>query len=113
MNEGAIVLTYLPQADGRTKLRPALLLRTMLPFHDFLVCGISSQLHLGVNGFDTWLMPNDSNFQQTGLKQASIVRLGFLAVLPRNKIVGTIGNITPEQHCRLLQRLCQYLLQSV
>ena len=52
MKEGDIVLASLPQADGFTKNRPILLLREMHEYGDFLVCGISSQLHQEVNGFD-------------------------------------------------------------
>lgn len=44
MREGDIVLTPIAQADGRVKNRPAVLLREMPPFGDFLVCGVSSQL---------------------------------------------------------------------
>jgi mRNA interferase MazF len=45
MNEGDVVITPVRQADGRTKNRPAIILRVMPPFDDFLVCGISRQLH--------------------------------------------------------------------
>lgn len=44
MKEGHVVLTPLPQADGQIKSRPALLLRQLPPFGDFLVCGISTQI---------------------------------------------------------------------
>ena len=43
MKEGDVVLTPVPQADGQIKNRPALFLRTMPPFNDALVCGISTQ----------------------------------------------------------------------
>ncbi len=40
MKEGDVVLAALPQADGKSKLRPVLLLRRFPPPHsDFLVCG--------------------------------------------------------------------------
>lgn len=52
MKAGNIVLTTIPQADGRPKNRPALLLCTMPPFGDALVCGISTQLRQEVAGFD-------------------------------------------------------------
>ena len=41
MNEGDVVLTPLPQANGLVKLRPAILLRQMPSFGDWLVCGVS------------------------------------------------------------------------
>lgn len=37
MNEGDVVLTVLPQADGRLKNRPAAALRKMPPLDDWLV----------------------------------------------------------------------------
>jgi mRNA interferase MazF len=45
MKSGDIVLASLPQADGKTKLRPALVLKQMLPYKDLLVCGISTQIN--------------------------------------------------------------------
>jgi mRNA interferase MazF len=35
--------------------------------------------------------------------------MGFLAVLPRRKIIGAIGTISPERHRRLLQTLADFL----
>ena len=50
--EGDIALASLPQADGLIKQRPALLLRQMPPFGDWLVCGISTQLRQRVADLD-------------------------------------------------------------
>ena len=55
MREGAIALAALPQANGPVKNRPVVLLREMPPFGDWLVCGISTQLHQRVADFD-WLL---------------------------------------------------------
>jgi mRNA interferase MazF len=44
MKEGDVVILPMPQADGRIKNRPAIVLREMLPFKDMLVCGVSTQL---------------------------------------------------------------------
>lgn len=45
MIEGSIALTPLPQADNRSKPRPVILLCRMPPFGDWLVCGVSTQIH--------------------------------------------------------------------
>ena len=37
MKEGDVILTPLPQADGKIKNRPAIFLREMPPFQDILV----------------------------------------------------------------------------
>ena len=44
MKEGDVVLVPLPQADHRVKNRPAIVLRTLPPHGDLLVCGVSTQL---------------------------------------------------------------------
>ena len=109
MREADIVLVALPQADGRTKPRPALLLRFMPPFQDALVCGISSQLQQQVPEFDELLLTSEADFAGTGLRTDSLIRLGFLAVVSRSNILGTLGGIAPLRHQRLLQRLSDYL----
>jgi mRNA interferase MazF len=57
--EGDIALASLPQSDGFIKPRPAVLLRQMPPFGDWLVCGISTQLHQRVVGLDELIVPTD------------------------------------------------------
>ena len=86
MREGEIILANLPQADGSVKLRPVLLLKQLPGYNDFLVCGISTQLHQLIKNFDELIDEKSDNFIQTGLRQSSIMRLGFLAVIPNNKI---------------------------
>jgi mRNA interferase MazF len=78
-----------------------------------LVCGISTQLHQYVPGFDEIIMPTDADFAASGLVAPSVIRLGFLAVVPRRNILGTIGVIAPERHQRLLQALSHYLLRNL
>ena len=112
MNEGDIVLVVLPQADGRPKNRPAAALRTMPPFGDWLVCGITTQQHHEVEGFDDPSRPGDDDFVASGLKAPSLIRLGFLAVLPESRLLGIIGAIAPPRHRRLLDRLCEHLSKN-
>ena len=109
MTEGSLVLARLPQADGALKSRPALVLRTLPPFGDLLVCGVSSQLRQEVLGFDEMLTPASPDFAGSGLYLPSLIRLGYLAVLPLPRIVGEMGRIAPERHHRLLQRLSDFL----
>jgi mRNA interferase MazF len=113
MNEGDIILTPLPQADGDLKNRPALLLRELPPYGDFLACGISTQLQQAVPGFDEVIAKGDADFELAGLLAESLVRLGFLAVLPRERILGSIGAIGPARHARLLENLSKYLVANL
>ena len=109
MKEGDVVLTPLPQADGQVKNRPAVILRAMPPYGDFLVCGVSAQLHHEVVGFDDLIRPSDTDFAASGLKAPSLIRLGFLAVLPASSFLGAIGSIDQARHLRLLDRLATHL----
>jgi mRNA interferase MazF len=113
MQEGDIVLALLPQASRESKLRPAVLLRRFEPHGDFLLCGVSTQLHQTVAGFDELLCEGDLDFAETGLRAASVIRLGFLATQPSRTIRGVLGKIKPERHARLLRRLAQYLTKAL
>jgi mRNA interferase MazF len=112
MKEGDVVLTPVPQADGKIKNRPAIILREMPPYRDLLICGVSTQLHQYVNGFDEIISPADADFTSSGLLSESLIRLGFLAVLPRKSIAGSIGAISLERHKRLLKTLSDYLIEN-
>ena len=103
MREGEIILAGLPQSDGNIKLIPG--------HNDFLVCGISTQLHQLINNFDELIHEKSNNFIQTGLRQSSIIRLAFLAVIPNNKIPGNIDRIDAALHKNLLERLAKYLMK--
>jgi mRNA interferase MazF len=109
MNEGDIALAPLPQADGQIKNRAVVLLRRLPPFGDFLVCGISTQLHQHVAGFDEQITAGDPEFAASGLKAASLIRLGFLAVLPDSALLGKIGSLSSARCQRLLANLCRHL----
>lgn len=113
MKEADVVLTRLAQADGRMTNRPALLLRELPPFGDFLVCGISTQLRQAVPEFDEVIVGSDDDFAASGLVADSLFRLGFLAVLPRQRILGSIGKIAAERHARLLRNLSGYLTANL
>jgi mRNA interferase MazF len=112
MKEGDVVLTPIPQADGKVKNRPVIILRELPPYRDFLVCGVSTQLKQYVKDFDEIVSPDDSDFVSSGLIAESVIRLGFLAVLPRNHIAGSIGEISPKRHKRLLKTLSNYLVRK-
>ena len=62
-----------------------------------------------VAGFDDPIRPGDADFAASGLKAPSLIRLGFLAVLPASSLLGTIGSIDNVRHVRLLERLSNHL----
>jgi mRNA interferase MazF len=109
MKEGDVVLASLPQMDGRGKLRPALVLRRMPGYGDLLVYGISTQLHQEVADFDEIIELFHSDFKTSGLKSPSLIRLGFLTVIPETNFPGIIGSISDERRQRLLTKLIGHL----
>lgn len=111
MKEADIVIAVFPQSDGSLKRRPALILREMPPFRDFLICGISTQIRQRVENFDEVIASSDDDFNESGLNADSLIRLGFLLILPRNQIIGSIGSISETRHRKLLQNLSEYLLK--
>jgi len=109
MEAGDIVLAALSQADGQRKIRPALLLCQLPPFGDWLSCGISLQSRHYVAGFDELIAEDDADFAESGLRRASLVRLGFIGTLVESDIGGTLGRIAPERLQRLRGNLAQHL----
>jgi mRNA interferase MazF len=107
MREGDLILTSLQQADGQYKLRPVLVLRQLPTYDDFLVCGISTQLHQEILNFDVVLEAHADN----GLRANSLIRLSFLAILSVSDRRATIGRVNATTHRLLLSRLSTYLVQ--
>ena len=79
----------------------------MPKFNDFLVCGISTQLHQCVEGFDEIVKPDFDN----RLKRVSVIRLGFLVVEPQRNIQAKTGSISETLRKELLERLAKYLIK--
>lgn len=109
MNVGDVAKARLQQADGSYKLRPVLLLKQMPPFNDWLVCGISTQLRQFVVDFDILLDASHPDFVQSGLVAPSIIRLGFMAVLPSSAIQGVIGQVSEATYQEIIQNLVNHL----
>ncbi len=109
MNQGDIATVPIITSSGKPKNRPVLLLKQMPPFGDWLVCGISGQLHQEVKGFDVIVLDDYPHFAATGLKNSSVIRLGYLAVVPKKDIPGIIGSIDSTILKVLLQRLVDHI----
>ena len=109
---GQTVLFRFPHTDlSAGKLRPALLLRQVPGHHgDWLICMVSSQLrHLAPN-FDELIGEDDSDFRKSGLKVTSVIRIGRLAVVEEDMLLGRLGEIGPERLSRLTNRLASWLI---
>jgi mRNA interferase MazF len=108
---GQIILFRFPQADlEEGKLRPALLLGK-LPgdYDDWLICMISSQIRHYIPQFDELIQEHDSDFAQSGLKVASVIRVGRLAVVEGKVLLGAPGQISPERLQRIKNHLAEWI----
>jgi mRNA interferase MazF len=113
MTPGDIAISAMPQADGIIKLRPLAVLSGFPRHGDLLVCGITSQMCNFVDGFDVAIRKGEPGFEKSGLKKDSIFRMGYLTVLPRSKISGSIGRISDELLNKLIVNLTAHLAKSL
>ena len=111
---GQVVLFRFPQTDLEGgKLRPALLLgRLPGAYEDWLICMISSQLRHYVAGFDELVQESDVDFAESGLKVPSVIRVGRLAVVADEILLGAIGQISRDRLERIKKRLAEWLVKD-
>lgn len=105
MENGSVAIASLQQADGVLKNRPVLILCQVPPYEDYLVCGISSQTRLALEGVDIILDEVGAGFNQTGLRCSSVIRTRYLATLPSGSIKGKVGHIPDHQLSQAYQSL--------
>ena len=110
-NAGQIVLLRFPQTNlAQGKLRPALIVKKLPgPFDDWLICMISLQTHHLVKGFDDVITKTDVDFPKSGLKNTSLIRVGRLAIVDGNELLGTIGEIDLIRLTRIRENLAKWL----
>jgi mRNA interferase MazF len=70
---------------------------------------VSSQLHHHIAGFDEIIDENSSDFVSSGLKRASVIRAGRLAVVDGSILLGAIGTIAAERLQRIKTHLADWL----
>jgi mRNA interferase MazF len=111
ISEGQIVLFKFPQTDQTIgKLRPALVLRRRPGQHnDWLICMISSNLDQKIPDFDEIISPNDLDFRESGLKVPSLIRIGRLAVVDGDILIGKLGQIDTQRLLRIKQKLSRWI----
>lgn len=111
IQEGQIVLFAFPQTDQITgKLRPALVLRQCpSPHGDWLICMISSQLRHEVPGTDEVIRQDDTDFSQTGLKLASVIRATRLAVVASDMLQGAIGTLADQRLSQVRRNIAHWI----
>ena len=111
---GQAVLFKFPQTNlVRGKLRPALLIKPIPNnYQDWLTGMISGNTGQEIVGLDLIITVNEPDFQQTGLKSESIIRLSRLAVVSESIILGKIGNIAASRLQTIKDRLSVWILDT-
>jgi len=94
-------------------LRPALLLGK-LPgeYDDWLICMISSQTRQYIAGFDEIVQEEDDDFGASGLKVSSVIRVGRLAVVSGEILIGAIGQVSSKRLSHVKQNLANWLAEK-
>ena len=95
MKKGTIILTPFPFTDlAGQKNRPALVLSLSRQGEDVLVAFISSVVEKKED--DDLLIPKDHpDFEGTGLKKDSVIKLDKLATISRKIVLGRLGDLPP------------------
>ncbi len=108
---GQVVVFRFPQTDlEEDKIRPALLLGRLPGEHDdWLICMISSQTRQYISGFDEIIEDSSEDFKPSGLKVTSVVRVGRLAVVSAEMLLGAIGEISGDRLNRVKKNLSNWL----
>jgi mRNA interferase MazF len=112
IRERQVVLFRFPQTNQTIgKLRPALVIRKVPgPHKDWLICMISSQLSQEVPDFDEIISEKNDDFILSGLKMISLIRIGRLAVVDQNILLGAIGEIGASRLERIKKNLSVWLI---
>lgn len=115
IQEGQIVLFQFPQTNlTNGKLRPALVVRR-LPgdYKDWLVCMVSSQLKQVIKDFDEVIRQDDDDFNTSGLKSESVIRIFRLAVVDQSIFIGRIGEISLARLTKIQTTLSYWLMNKL
>ena len=102
-----IVLVPFPFDDlSSTKLRPALCLTDSVGTYEHVVVAfITSQISKTAESSDLHIIATDDDFQRTGLKVSSSIRLHRLVTVPVGLIQRRLGVLSPSYRSALVAKL--------
>jgi mRNA interferase MazF len=73
---------------------------------------ISSQTRHYIAGFDEIVQASDDDFGESGLKVESVIRVGCLAVVSGEILLGAIGQVSHERLERVKKHLSGWLSEK-
>ena len=92
------------------KLRPVLILAEIPgAYRDYIVLFVSSQLGQASPNFDVILDPSHPAFASSGLRTASVFRVGKVAALSDALLAGTLGRLDQSVFDEIVGRLARLL----
>lgn len=107
MKFGDIFLIRFPlTALINSKLRPAL---APGRYGDVLIALISSRTYQAIPGFDEIIDSSDADFDSSGLKISSVIRLARLATVSSSIINARLGSISNDRLMGIKQHLIHWL----
>ena len=111
LKEGDIILFHFPRVNlTKGKLRPALVIKKIPgKFDDWLICMISSNISMYNDFLDEIISPEDNDFNQSGLKVKSVIRVSRLAVIEKEIMLGKIGKISIERLKKIQDKICNWI----
>lgn len=109
LKEGEVIITSIPQSNGKIKYRPAVVIARIPPKEDYLICGISTRLYSYDKEWDDIITVNDDDFDSSGLTEECIIRLEFHRLISEKEKNETIGFISEERRKRIFKKLSDYL----
>jgi len=108
ISRGDVVLTRFPFTDlTGTAVRPALVISPGLIGQDLVLAGISSVIRGGTIPTDFVVNTAHSEFPNTGLRVASVLRLHKLAAVESTVVIRRLGRIGPQLQAEVDQILRQ------
>jgi mRNA interferase MazF len=107
LRQGDVVLVPFPFADlSGQKMRPAVIVSGNPQGSELIVAFITSVLtNRSPRGADIELLQSDPEFQVSGLKVESLIRLDKLVALSSNKIFRRLGTIGPATRIKIAAML--------
>ena len=106
---GHIVLAPFPFTDlSGNKVRPALILGVQNSCDDVTVCFISSVAQNKIQKFEVPLDMSEKDFDHTGLKVKSIIKVSKIATLDKVVILGQLGELDKKNLLKVKNALKIY-----
>jgi mRNA interferase MazF len=82
-------------------------------FSDWLVCAITSQLRHAVANWDEEVREVDDDFESSGLKENSLIRIGKLATVEEEMLEGVLGEISSHRLAAIRSKIADCLERQV